>query len=362
MITRTFPARALRVLAVLTASIALVLFSGFAVAPAAATYYPVPVDQSPPTITGAAVIGNTLTVSTGSWVGQPVLFYNYSWSSPKNSDLSTVASYTVRASDIGQVLTARVTVQDGNNHTAYAQVSTAAVTASDVVNKVAPKLVSAYVVGDTVTLKPGKFSSGSGALTYTYAWSRTDGTTTVALTDTSLTHVITKADLGDYFVVSVTAKSATQFGVATTKSPGVAVPKPPVSSDAGLTGANRGDVTGKASKGVATITDPSGANGDGVFVYGYSNARELGWFALDADKRFTVNFLALSPGEHKLAVMNQSGRFIGWISVTRPAEAASLSGTANPFIAGGAVVLIVGIVIVIVVTQRRRRAAVPRRH
>ena len=135
-----------------------------------------------------------------------------------------------------------------------------------------------------------------------------------------------------------------------------------MSTDAGLTSANRGAVTGKTSKGVATISDPGGTSGDGVFVYGYSDARELGWFALGADKRFTVNYLVLTPGEHKLAVINQSGKLVGWVSVTRPAEATSLSGTANPIIAGAAVVLIVGIVILIVVTQRRRRASVPRRH
>ena len=177
--------------------------------------------------------------------------------------------------------------------------------------------------------------------------------TSQPLTDTGLTHVITSADLGDYFEVRITAKSATQFGIATVRSPGVAVPRPPVRTDAGLTAANRGGVTSTSAKGVATISDPAGAKGDGVFVYGYSQPRELGWFALDANKRFTVNFLGLTPGDHKLAVMNQSGKLVGWVSVTRPQEAVSLSGTANPLIAAGAGALIVVIVIVIVVTQRR---------
>ena len=129
--------------------------SGLAAAPAFATYYPVPVVQVPPVISGTAVVGNTLTLNSGTWLGQPVLFYNYTWSDSKNTQLSTNPTYTVKAADIGEVLTARLTVQDGNNHTAYAQVMTAPVTASDVVSKVAPKLDSGYVVGDTVTLKPG---------------------------------------------------------------------------------------------------------------------------------------------------------------------------------------------------------------
>ena len=371
MNTRFAPARRglhrLRLPLALVATLGLLAIAGLtlagpATAPAFATYYPVPVVQVAPVISGTAVVGNTLTLNSGTWLGEPVLFYNYTWSDSKNSQLSTTPTYTIKAADIGEVLTARVTVQDGNNHTSYAQVMTAPVTASDVVKKVAPKLTSGYVLGDTVTLKPGSFTSGSGALTYTYAWSRTDGVTSEPLTDTGLTHVITAADLGDYFEVKVTATSPTQFGVATVRSPGVAVPKPPVGSDAGLTASNRGRVTVRSAKGVGTITDPDGAKGDGVFVYGYSQPRELGWFALDANKRFTVNFLGLTPGDHKLVVMDQAGKMVGWIAVVRPQEAVSLSGTANPLIAAGAAVLIVGIIILIIVTQRRRRVTAQRRH
>jgi hypothetical protein len=250
---------------------------------------------------------------------------------------------------------------DGNNHSTYIDVSTPAITVSDVVNSVKPKLTGGLAVGGTLKANPGKFTSGSGALTYTYTWSRTDGTKQTSLSDTGTTHKITKADLGFYVSVTVLAKSATEQGSATARTPGAIVPAAPFFSDDKLTSTNQGSIGGSIVSTVVTIKDPSGKSGDHVFVYGYSTPIQLGWFALGVDKKFTVNIGPLSAGSHKLAVLDDSGKLVGWVQVTRAGP--SLASSGNNLIAiGAAAVLVVIIVVVIVTARTRRKSRGARRH
>jgi hypothetical protein len=343
----------------IVATVALVFGSG-AFAQSAAAYYPKPVNTSVPRFSGAAIVGTVLSVTPGHWDAQPPVFYSFEWSSAAGSDLSSTASYTPTTSDVGAVLTVRVTARDGNNNDTYIDVHTAPVVRSDVVSSVGPGFSGGMAVGDTLVAHHGEFTSGSGPLTYSYAWSRTDGRSSVPLADTGSTYLITKADLGFYLSVAVTAKSATQQGSAVGKTPGVVVPQIPFASGAALTSANRGVITGMTRKGVATITDPAGAKGDGVYVYAYSAPKGLGWFALGSDRKFTVSYLGLSVGPHKLVVLDQAGAVVGWIPVTRAAATSPLAATANVPIALAAGVVVLGIVVLIVVTVLRRRRVASR--
>jgi hypothetical protein len=234
-------------------------------------------------------------------------------------------------------------------------VSTPAITASDVVNSTPPRFSGGMVVGDTMTVTHGKFTSGSGALTYTYVWSTTDGTTSTPLTDTGTTHRITKADLGLYLSVLVTATSPTQKGTVTAHTTGAVIPAAPFASDAGLTSSNRGGLTVKTAGSIATITDRGGKTDDGMFVYGYSKPTILGWFALDASHQFSVNYQALATGSHKLAVIDQEGKFVGWVTVNRAAPPAPVFAAANVPIGAGAAVFVVLVIVASILLSRARR-------
>ena len=63
--------------------------------------------QSPPVISGAASVGGTLTVSTGTWYscGEAVSGYTYAWSGAGSSSTNT---YVVQAADAGATVSARV--------------------------------------------------------------------------------------------------------------------------------------------------------------------------------------------------------------------------------------------------------------
>jgi hypothetical protein len=72
-----------------------------------------PVNTAPPTITGTAAVGQTVTATRGTWTGKPTSFH-YAWSRcDADGACLTIAgatgkSYTVTASDVGHTL--RVTV------------------------------------------------------------------------------------------------------------------------------------------------------------------------------------------------------------------------------------------------------------
>ena len=82
----------------------------------------------------------------------------------------------------------------------------------------------------------------------------------------------------------------------------------------------------------------------------------LGWFALDSHKQFSVNYEALPAGAHKLAVIDQHGKLVGWVAVERAADATPIFAAANvPIGAGAAVFVVLVIVGSILLSQARRR-------
>jgi hypothetical protein len=310
-------------------------------------------------ISGPPVVGSVLKANPGTWNGAAPFFYTYYWTTPNSlSHLADTPTYTPAKSDLGQVLTVHITVQDNNNAHEIVTASTPPITKSDIVSTVHPKLKGGFAVGDTLTLDRGTFTSGSGPLTYTYTWSQSDGTKSSPLANTGTTYRIGKADLGLYIAVTVTARSATEVGSAKTRTAGAAVPAAPFPTDAGLTSANQGHLTGKVADEVVTITDSAGAPGDHVFVYSYSTPIQLGWLDLGPGGKFTVNIANLSPGLHKLAVLDSDGGLSGWVQVNR--NGPSLSTTANgsiALIAAAVLVLAIAAIVVTAVLRRRRRVA-----
>jgi fibronectin type 3 domain-containing protein len=75
-----------------------------------------PSNTSPPTLTGSAVVGNTLTADTGTWAGTAPLSYAYQWRRCDSSggacvDIAgaTASSYTLTADDGGATIRVAVT-------------------------------------------------------------------------------------------------------------------------------------------------------------------------------------------------------------------------------------------------------------
>jgi hypothetical protein len=74
-----------------------------------------PLNTTPPVISGIALPGQTLTCSTGTWTGSPILSYAYQWNRDRQPLAgANASSYTIATGDAGHQLTCRVTAANAD--------------------------------------------------------------------------------------------------------------------------------------------------------------------------------------------------------------------------------------------------------
>ncbi|HET7572863.1 MAG TPA: hypothetical protein VFJ77_09390 [Gaiellaceae bacterium] len=135
--TRRFLPRLLAAAATLTGLVAVVtLFAGtgFAGSSAAQANY-APTAKTPPTISGSAMVGQTLTVSNGSWTYQATPTYTYQWvrcdtagNGCSNLNGSTATTYHVGNDDLNHTIRVVVTAHNAQGTASSMSAQTAVVT------------------------------------------------------------------------------------------------------------------------------------------------------------------------------------------------------------------------------------------
>ena len=240
--------RALRLASVISGAVLVLALStaGSAGARGAA----VPANTSPPTISGTAQQGQTLTASTGSWSGTDPITYGYQWqrcdsSGGRCGDIrrSTATTYTLQKGDVNH--TFRIVVTAKNNEGASTAVSslTAVVTAPPPpptpgapVNTSAPTISGMVQLGQTLTASTGGWS-GTQPITFSYAWQRCDtaGNHCGGIGSNHATYQLQKADVGKTLRVAVTARNNAGSTTATSSATGAVAGLPAPSVSASVT-------------------------------------------------------------------------------------------------------------------------------
>ena len=134
-----------------------------------------PVNQMPPSVTGTAQRGKTLTGALGSWIGAGNT-YALQWQSStdgstwKQVDGATSATYALGVGDVGSYLRLLVTVSNPDGTASAASAATAKILGAPPVNTVKPAANGTAQRASTLTATPGTWT-GNGN-TYTYQWQR----------------------------------------------------------------------------------------------------------------------------------------------------------------------------------------------
>jgi hypothetical protein len=185
-----------------------------------------PVNTSPPTITGTAQQGQTLTANPGSWTGTQPINYAYQWRQCTSTGTSCVdltgakgTTYVPGPTDVGHAMRVFVTASNTAGNASLRSQPTAAVQGPPAAptNTSLPTITGTAQQGQTLTANPGTWT-GTTPITYTYLWQRCDsaGANCASAGVTTPTYVLTAADLGRRMRVVVTgANGVSPNGTAT---------------------------------------------------------------------------------------------------------------------------------------------------
>ena len=186
--------------------------TGFAATAAA------PVNTSPPTISGTAQVGQTLTAGNGTWSNAPTSFA-YQWlrcngggNSCDSVANATLQTYTLVAADVGSTMRVRVTATNADGSGSAQSSQTAVV--SPVTSSAAPKntapptITGTAKVAQTLTANEGTWSGNPTG--YAFQWQRCDAdvvTCSNVVGAIAKTYLVRIADLGYRLRVRVTARN-----------------------------------------------------------------------------------------------------------------------------------------------------------
>ena len=195
-----------------------------------------PVNTAPPTITGTATVGETLTAGNGTWSNSPTS-YAYQWlrcNAGGNSCVSvangTQKTYTLVGADAAHTMRVRVTATnaDGSTSAESAQTDPVAPATSSAApkNTDRPIISGTPRVGQTLTADEGSWSGNPTG--YSFQWQRCDADNIVACVNvvgaTDKTYPLHTGDLGYRIRVRVTARNAKGATTATSATTAVIAP------------------------------------------------------------------------------------------------------------------------------------------
>lgn len=166
-----------------------------------------PLADSPPTVSGTAQQGDTLTAVNGSWQDDPVS-YGYQWQDCTADTCTDIGgandpTYVLASSDVGRSVDVVVTATNLAGSGGATSVTTAAVIALAPVASSPPSVTGTLQQGSTLTAGRGTWSNSP--TTYTYQWQDCSAACTSIIGATNATYTLGSGDVGNPLDVVVTA-------------------------------------------------------------------------------------------------------------------------------------------------------------
>jgi len=181
-----------------------------------------PANRSAPVLSGSALQGERLTLSSGTWTGTRPITYSYAWQrcGASLADCRTISeatgnSYVLTRSDVGHRLYGVVTARNSAGATSAGSNATAVVVGAPF-NTVAPTISGSVVEGHVLSAAAGSWD-GIRPITFGYQWTRCSATgefsscVPIVVTSQS-TYTLRAADVGHRIFVQV--KALNRFGAS----------------------------------------------------------------------------------------------------------------------------------------------------
>jgi len=163
-----------------------------------------PQNTAAPVASGTGIVGNTLSVTTGTWTGAQT--YTYQWlRGGANIAGAISATYVLQTADGGASVSCRVTGMNAVGETSA--LSNAIAVQGVPVNTVAPVASGTGTVASTLSVTTGTWSNTP--TTYAYQWLRGGANIAGA---TAASYVLAAADSGTNVSCRVTASNASGAG------------------------------------------------------------------------------------------------------------------------------------------------------
>jgi hypothetical protein len=179
-----------------------------------------PSNTGPPTISGTAQAGQTLTADPGSWTGTGPITYTYQWRRCDNTGGSCVdiagatgRTFALAPADVGSAIRVAVTASNAAGSNTSVSAATAVViaaTPTDAPASVAPPTISGTTQESQMLTADKGAWTGTEPVSYTYQWRRCDpagGSCVDIAQATATTYALTATDVGSTLRVVVVASN-----------------------------------------------------------------------------------------------------------------------------------------------------------
>lgn len=225
----------------LLAAAAVAVFAAFAAVGAATTLATRPANTTPPTVSGTARQGQSLTTSSGSWSGTTPMSFSYSWlrCDTSGANCGAVANarnqtYQLTADDVGHTMRSQVTAQNSAGSTSASSNRTSTVAGGTPPrNSAVPSISGTTQVGRDLKTSNGSWS-GTAPIAFKYDWRRCDANgnncASIGVHSDNPTYTLVDADTGHTLRVTVTATNSAGSAQATSKATSVVTVGAPVNS------------------------------------------------------------------------------------------------------------------------------------